>query len=78
MNAQLKYADKRGALCAVIQGSNERAEGKVAIRDLVLGAELAAATKDRADYIELRTRAQFSVPESELVAAVREVLGRHR
>ena len=24
MNAQLKYADRRGSLCAVIQGSNER------------------------------------------------------
>ena len=24
MNAQLKYADKRGSICAVIQGSNER------------------------------------------------------
>ncbi len=24
INAQLKYADKRGSRCAVIQGSNER------------------------------------------------------
>ena len=24
MNAQLKYADRRGSICAVIQGSNER------------------------------------------------------
>ena len=80
MNAQLKYADRRGAVCAVIQGSNERdhADGpQVTIRDLVLGAELAAGTKDRADYLELRAKAQFTVPESELVAAVRDVLGRH-
>jgi histidyl-tRNA synthetase len=78
MNAQLKYADKRGAICAVIQGSDERAKGEVAIRDLVLGAELAASTKDRADYLDLRTRAQFSVPEVELVRAVRDVLARHK
>jgi histidyl-tRNA synthetase len=78
MNAQLKYADKRGAVCAVIQGSDERAKGEIALRDLVLGAELAASTKDRADYLDLRTRAQFSVPETELVNAVREVLGRHK
>jgi histidyl-tRNA synthetase len=78
MNAQLKYADKRGAICAVIQGSNERAKGEIAIRDLILGAELAASTKDRADYLDLRTRAQFSVPEAGLVGAVREVLERHK
>ncbi len=80
MNAQLKYADRRGSRCAVIQGSNERnAEGgpQVMIRDLVLGAELAKASKDRADYLELRQKAQFPVPENRLAAAVREVLGRH-
>ena len=79
MNAQLKYADKRGSLCAVIQGSNEReAAGgpQVVIRDLRLGAELAKASKDRADYLELRQRAQFAAPETELVARVREVLAR--
>ena len=79
MNAQLKYADRRGSRCAVIQGSNERnAPGgpQVTIRDLKLGAELAKATKDRADYLELRQRAQFATPEVDLVERVREVLGR--
>ncbi len=77
MNAQLKYADKRGSICAVIQGSNEREKDEVAIRDLALGAELAASTKDRADYLELRAKAQFAVPEAQLVVAVKEVLARH-
>ena len=79
MNAQLKYADKRMSRCAVIQGSNERdAPGgpQVTIRDLKLGAELAKSTKDRADYLELRKRAQFSAPEADLVERVREVLAR--
>jgi histidyl-tRNA synthetase len=79
MNAQLKYGDKRMSRCAVIQGSNERAAPggpQVTIRDLRLGAELAKATKDRADYLELRQRAQFAAPEAELVERVREVLGR--
>jgi histidyl-tRNA synthetase len=79
MNAQLKYADRRKSQVAVIQGSNERdAPGgpQVTIRDLKLGAELAKATKDRADYLELRKRAQFSAPEAELVERVREVLAR--
>ena len=63
--------------CVVIQGSNERgAPGgpQVTIRDLNLGAELAKATKDRADYLELRRRAQATWPEAELVKRVREVL----
>ena len=72
-------ARRRGSRCAVIQGSNERdAPGgpQVTIRDLRLGAELAKATKDRADYLELRQRAQVSAPEAELVERVREVLAR--
>jgi histidyl-tRNA synthetase len=79
MNAQLKYADRRRSRVAVIQGSNERnAAGgpQVTIRDLNLGAELAKSTKDRADYLELRQRAQFPAPEAELVERVREVLAR--
>ncbi len=79
MNAQLKYADRRESRIAVIQGSNERdAPGgpQVTIRDLKLGAELAKSTKDRADYLELRQRAQFLAPEAELVDRVREVLAR--
>jgi histidyl-tRNA synthetase len=79
MNAQLKYADKRGSLCAVIQGSNERdAPGgpQVVVRDLALGAELAKANKDRADYLEMRAKAQAAVPEAELVEKVRQVIAR--
>jgi histidyl-tRNA synthetase len=79
MNAQLKYADRRRSRVAVIQGSNERdAPGgqQITIRDLKLGAELAKSTKDRADYLELRQRAQFAAPETDLVERVREVLAR--
>ncbi|MGA3302299.1 MAG: histidine--tRNA ligase [Methylovirgula sp.] len=77
MNAQLKYTDKRAAVCAVIQGSNEREKGEVGLRDLVLGAELAGMSKDRSDYLELRAKAQVSVPEADLVKAVKEILARH-
>ena len=81
LNAQLKYADRRASPCAIIQGSNERdaAGGRqVVIRDLILGAELAKMSKDRADYLEMRQRAQALAPEAELVVRVREVLARHR
>ena len=33
------------------------------MRDLALGAELAKANKDRADYLEMRAKAQAAVPE---------------
>jgi histidyl-tRNA synthetase len=38
---QLKYADKRQSPVAVIQGSEEAANGKVQLKDLILGAKLA-------------------------------------
>ena len=82
MNAQLKYADKRKSICAVIQGSNERdhADGRAGRhpRSRARLSRLAKATKDRADYIELRAKAQSAVPEDELVTKVKEVLARHR
>jgi histidyl-tRNA synthetase len=77
MKAQMKYADRRGAPCVVIQGGDERAQGEVQIKDLVEGAKAAATIKDSKDWREGRP-AQFSVKEDELVAKVREVLARHR
>lgn len=79
MNAQLKYADKRGSVCAVIQGSNEREKGEVALKDLVAGAELAknAKTLERDAYLALKERAQVNVSESALVDAVKGILARY-
>ena len=75
---QLKYADKRHSPCAIIQGSDERAAGQVVIKDLILGAELAAANaSDREDYLKKQAEAQFSVSDADLVAEVRNVLARH-
>jgi histidyl-tRNA synthetase len=76
MKAQMKYADRRGAPCVVIQGSDERAKGEVQIKDLIEGARAAATIKDSREWREARP-AQFSVPVTELVAAVRSVLARH-
>jgi histidyl-tRNA synthetase len=80
-NAQMKYADRRGAICAVIQGSSEREAGTVVIKDLILGAELAAASRDVKDSAEHKAKqaeAQKTVPKDELVNAVKDVLARHR
>jgi histidyl-tRNA synthetase len=76
MKAQMKYADKRGAPCVVIQGSNERDAGEVQIKDLVEGAKAAAAISDNKEWKAARP-AQFSVKETELVEAIRGVLARH-
>jgi histidyl-tRNA synthetase len=77
MKAQMKYADKRGAPCVVIQGGDERAKGEVQIKDLVEGAKASATIKDSKEWREGRP-AQVSVPEANLVAAVREVLARQK
>jgi histidyl-tRNA synthetase len=76
-NAQMKYADKRGAPCVVIQGSDEKAKGEVTIKDLILGAELAKQEKGREQHLQKQAEAQFAVAEDQLVEAVRKVLARH-
>ena len=43
---QLKYADKRDSPCVVIQGGDEKARGEVLIKDLIVGAEIAAYRKN--------------------------------
>ncbi|TKT69163.1 histidine--tRNA ligase [Aquamicrobium sp. LC103] len=73
MKAQMKYADRRGAPCVVIQGGDERAKGEVQIKDLIEGARLSAEIADNEAWREGRP-AQFSVAEGELVEAVRKVL----
>jgi histidyl-tRNA synthetase len=68
---QMKYADKRGAPVAVIEGGDEKDKGVVQIKDLVLGAQIARSAtleewKDRPSQVE--------VPRDRLVATVREIL----
>jgi histidyl-tRNA synthetase len=77
MKAQMKYADRRGAPCVVIQGGDELARGEVQIKDLIEGAKAAATIKDSKEWREGRP-AQVSVPETRMVDAVREVLARHK
>jgi histidyl-tRNA synthetase len=76
LGQQLKYADKRNAPCAIIQGGDEKAQGVVQIKDLAVGAQLAGESSERADYLQKQTQAQFAVKEEKLVEAVRELLKR--
>ncbi len=68
---QLKYADARNSPVAVIQGSDEAARGVVVLKDLVLGAKIAAG----ASLEEWKSRpAQVEVARGGLVAAVKDML----
>jgi histidyl-tRNA synthetase len=73
MKAQLKYADRRGSPCVVLQGSQEKERGEVQIKDLVAGVEAMKTIRSTEEKRQLRP-AQFAVPESELVEAVKTVL----
>jgi len=74
--AQMKYADKRGSPCAVIQGGDEKAKGEVQIKDLILGATI-SDIKDRDEYLKAKADSQYAVPEGDLVAEVRKLLDKH-
>jgi histidyl-tRNA synthetase len=76
LGQQMKYADKRHSPCAIIQGSDEKANGKVQIKDLIAGAGL-TSIEDRTEYLKKQAEAQIEVSESDLVAEVRKLLTRH-
>ena len=69
---QLKYADKRGAPVAIIQGGDEAERGVVQVKDLILGAKIAA----QASVEEWKSQpAQTEVARADLVAEVRRIIG---
>ncbi|MEM6579442.1 MAG: His/Gly/Thr/Pro-type tRNA ligase C-terminal domain-containing protein, partial [Pseudomonadota bacterium] len=71
---QLKYADRRAAPVAIIEGADEKAKGIVQIKDLILGARLA----QEATLEEWKERpSQFAVPRTEMVSKVQEILSVH-
>jgi histidyl-tRNA synthetase len=75
MKAQLKYADKRAAPIAIIQGGDEAAKGTVTLKDLKLGARIAATLgEDREAYAKARERVQREVARADLVENVRQML----
>jgi len=77
MKAQLKYADKRNAPVAVIQGGDELAKGTVTLKDLKLGETIGKQVgEDREAYAKAREQVQREVPRAEIVAAVQQMLAR--
>ena len=71
---QLKYADKRNSPVAVIEGADEKARGVVQIKDLALGARLAA---DMTTNEEWKSQpAQMEIARADLVAEVKKMIAR--
>ncbi|MAY34268.1 MAG: histidine--tRNA ligase [Rhodovulum sp.] len=68
---QLKYADKRQSPVAIIQGGDEAERDVVQIKDLVLGAKIAAS----ATLEEWKSQpAQVEVARADMVAEVRRII----
>mgnify|MGYP005846906139 CR=1 FL=1 len=74
MPKQLAYADKRGARVAVIAGDDEFARGVVQLKDLALGARLAAQIETNEAW--KAQPAQVEVPRADLVAEIAKMLAR--
>ena len=76
-NKQMKYADKRGASIAIIAGSNEFEKEEVTIKDLMLGKVLSENIQEREKWLKEQP-SQVTVPRSDLLKTVKEILFRHK
>lgn len=74
MAKQLRYADQRRSAVAVIEGGDERARGVVQLKDLALGARLAAEIETHDAWAA--QPAQVEVARDDLAASVRALLAR--
>jgi histidyl-tRNA synthetase len=74
MGKQLKYADRRAAPIAIIEGSEEAARGVVQLKDLALGARLAAEIETNEAW--KAQPAQLEVARGDVVAEVKRMLAR--
>ena len=70
---QLRYADRRGCPIAVIQGPDERASGKIQLKDMIEGRRQAAAIESNEEYRAARP-GQTLVDQADLVATVQAML----
>jgi histidyl-tRNA synthetase len=70
---QMKYADRRNSPVVIIAGGDEFANGEVTIKDMDLGAKLAADIDDNKEWRKGQP-AQMTVARDQLVAKTREIL----
>ena len=69
---QFAYADQRNSPAVIIEGSNERAEGIIQIKDLIAGKEASKEITDNEQWKAERP-GQFECKRSELVAKIAEL-----
>ncbi len=70
---QLRYADRRNCPIAIIQGGNERAEGKLIIKDLIEGKRIAATITDNAEWKQAKAGEKV-IDEKDLLEEVIKLL----
>ncbi|MGV8832461.1 MAG: histidine--tRNA ligase [Devosia sp.] len=70
---QVAYADKRNAPAVIIEGSQEREQGILQIKDLVAGKQAAAGITDNAEWKAARP-GQFEIKRDDLVTAIQTLL----
>ncbi len=77
LGKQMQYADRRGSPIAIIEGSQEREEGVVQVKDLVEGAKLSEEITDNKEWRESRP-AQQTVKREDLLATVQKILAEQK
>ena len=75
MRKQLKYADKRNARIALIQGEDERKQNRITIKDLQQGKQLAQDLQQRDTWRE-GSHAQQTIAEADIIATCLKLLSR--
>lgn len=73
LGKQMKYADTRGAVAAIIQGEDEKSKGEITVKDLILGAKLSEEIESNEEWRSGQP-AQVTVPMSELEQAILKTL----
>jgi histidyl-tRNA synthetase len=69
---QVQYADRRNSPAVIIEGTQEREQGIVQIKDLIAGKEAAKAIADNAEWKAERP-GQFECTDDEIVARISEL-----
>ncbi len=75
LTKQVKYGDKVGIPFAVIAGSDEFEAGQVTVKNLAAGADVAANTADREEWLKAEGF-QETIKRDRLIAYLQEELGR--
>lgn len=70
---QVAYADKRNSPIVIIEGSQEREQGILQVKDLIAGKQAAEAITDNAEWKAARP-GQFEIKRADLVAEVQKLL----